>query len=67
MELIGITQDGVEHKIVNGKWEPPIIVPAYLHERLLRNMNAIRKKYPEEEFMKNGKPADHPTNRRHDF
>lgn len=44
MKVIGVTQDGVIHNFVNGKWEPPIIVPTYIHDRALRRVNEVRMK-----------------------
>lgn len=49
MKLAGIRKDGSRHTFVNGKWEPPITVPAYLHERILRNLNENRRKEAEGE------------------
>lgn len=43
MEVIAHTQDGVVHRVVNGKWEPPIVVPASVHERALRRVNKLRE------------------------
>lgn len=43
MNLTATTKDGVIHRVINNKWEPPIIVPANIHERALRNINGIRR------------------------
>ncbi|MBM6615593.1 hypothetical protein JTF06_11925 [Desemzia sp. RIT804] len=43
MNVVCITKDGVVHKRVNGKHEPPIVVPAHIHEKAVRKINAIKE------------------------
>ena len=40
MNVVGITKDGVTHEWIDGKWIPPVVAPAHIHEKLLRKLNA---------------------------
>ena len=40
MNVVGITKDGVTHEWIDGKWVPPVVAPAHIHEKLLRKLNA---------------------------
>lgn len=40
MNVVGITKDGVVHEWIDGKWFPPVVAPAHIHEKLLRKLNA---------------------------
>lgn len=42
MAVTAVRKDGSKHSFINGKWEPPITAPAYMHERVLRKINDRR-------------------------
>ena len=42
MVVTAVRKDGSKHSFINGKWEPPITAPAYMHERVLRKINDRR-------------------------
>ena len=42
MAVTAVRKDGSKHTFINGKWEPPITAPAYIHERVLRKINDRR-------------------------
>lgn len=44
MNATATTQDGVVHVFANGQFDPPIVVPVHIHERLLRNINETRRR-----------------------
>lgn len=43
MQVTGQTKDGTVHRFINGKWEPPVVVPSSVHERALRRVNKLRE------------------------
>lgn len=43
MEVIVKTKDGVVHDLIDGKYVPEIIVPYYIHEKILRGINELRE------------------------
>lgn len=40
MNVVGITKDGVTHEWIDGKWVPPVVAPAHIHEQIVRKLNA---------------------------
>lgn len=42
MNVTAVTKDKVTHVFVNNQWQPPITVPAHIHEKTLRNINQTR-------------------------
>lgn len=40
MNVVGVTKDGVVHEWIDGKLVPPVVVPAHIHEQILRKLNA---------------------------
>lgn len=40
MNVVGITKDGVVHKKIDGNLIPPVVIPAHIHEQILRKLNA---------------------------
>lgn len=42
MAVTAVRKDGSKHTFINGKWEPAITAPAYIHERVLRKLNDRR-------------------------